>query len=436
MKTITRGPSINTHISLLLIAGWIALLIGGALMITPRESMRASGTAALPASTDASSDINPNLVKAASSSPTTPDNARAEWTIMVYLDADDYNLEIGALNNFIDMASVGSNSKISIVVQLDLAADDSSNVGWTDCKRFLITKGLTLGAGNELMDVGEVNMGDPNTLLAFTRWAIQTYPAQKYALILSGHGKGWQGLCWDQTSGDDNLNMNELKTALAETAAFEGKPLDLIGFDACLMDMTEVAYEIHDSASVMVASEHAEPSAGWPYSAILNNLTANPSMSAAQLANTIVYYYYESYSPTGYTMAAIDLTQIDAVARGVNALSLAMLSTNNSASIKSLAKVIESEIDGAVIAEEHGARWPDSHGLAIYFPKASADFDMIYNAHNIAFVADTSWAKFLTSYYTSSDSSSIATARAAAQQYYCKDYIDLYSFCQNLIAAQ
>jgi hypothetical protein len=317
-----------------------------------------------------------------------------------------------------------------------MPADDTCNVGWTDCKRFLITKGLGLGAGNELMDMGEVDMGDPNTLVAFTRWAIQTYPAQKYALILSGHGKGWQGLCWDQTSGEDNLNMNELKTALADTAAFEGKPLDLIGFDACLMDMTEVAYEIHDSASVMVASEHAEPSAGWPYSAILNNLTANPSMSAAQLANAIVYDYYESYSPTGYTMAAIDLSQIDAVARGVNALSQAMLSTNNSDSIKVLARAIESEVGVAVIAEEHGARWADSHGLAIYFPKASADFDMTYNAHNIAFVADTNWETFLTSYYTSSGSSSIAAARAGAQQYYCKDYIDLYSFCQNLIAAQ
>jgi hypothetical protein len=204
------------------------------------------------------------------------------------------------------------------------------------------------------------------------------------------------------------------------------------------MDMTEVAYEIHDSASVMVASEHAEPSAGWPYDKILASLIANPGMNAAQLGSTIVDSYYASYSPTGYTMAAIDLTHIGSVVQGLNSLSLAMLSDtgNSSATIKSLANGLTAAISGTVIDEKNGVKWPDSHGLAIYFPKASADFDSSYNAKNIDLANSTSWDEFLISYYTSSDSSSIATARVGAQQYYCKDYIDLYSFCQNLVAAQ
>jgi hypothetical protein len=188
----------------------------------------------------------------------------------------------------------------------------------------------------------------------------------------------------------------------------------------------------------MVASEHAEPSAGWPYNKILAGLIANPDMTAAQLGSTMVDSYYTSYSPTGYTMAAIDLTQIGAVVQRLNSLSLAMLSDtgNNSAAIKTLAKGLTAAIDGAVIDEKNGAKWPDSHGLAIYFPKASADFDSAYNANNIALAKDTSWKEFLIGYYAYPDGSWIAGARAETQQYYCKDYIDLYSFCQHLAAAQ
>ena len=443
MKTITRGPSINTHISLLLIAGWVALIIGSALMITPREGTRSPenniNTVAV-AQQLATAGSAQNLMKTEPAAASDSNTSAAKWTIMVYIDADDDNLEEAAIGNFIQMAGIGSNDNVNIVVQLDrVPGYDSSYGDWTDCRRFLVTKGATPADGNEVMDIGEVDMGNPETLVDFTKWAIANYPAERYALILSGHGKGWRGLCWDKTSGKDNLDIKELKTALTETAAVNGKPLDLIGFDSCLMGMTEVAYEIHDSASVMVASEHAEPSSGWPYDKILTSLIANPDMSSVQLGSTIVDSYYESYIPTGYTMAAIDLTHIGALVKGLNNLSLAMLSDtgNNSTTIKSLAKGLTAAIDGTVIDEKHGAKWPNSHGLAIYFPEASADFDSAYNTLKIAFVNDTSWDEFLIGYYTNpAEGSLISGARSEAQQYYCKDYIDLYSFCQNLVAAQ
>jgi hypothetical protein len=328
---------------------------------------------------------------------------------------------------------------VNIVVQLDRTPGyDSSYGDWTDCRRFLVTKGLSPADGNEIANLGEVNMGDPKTLVDFTKWAVASYPAENYALILSGHGKGWRGLCWDQTSGNDNLEMKELKSALAEITKANGRPLDVLGFDACLMGMTEVAYEVHDYAAVMVASEHAEPSSGWPYDKILAAVVDNPEMTAAQLGNAVVGSYYELHKVIGYTLAAIDLTRIDTVVKGLNDLSLAMLSndTNSSASIKTIANRLTAAIDEAVIAEEHGAKWSGSHGLAIYFPATSAEFDSAYNTPKIALVNDTGWDEFLISYYTNADSALIAGARAEAQQYYCKDYIDLYDLCQHLAAAQ
>ncbi len=440
MKTITRGPSINTHISLLLIAGWIALLIGGSLVLTPSEGTRSHDTSVNSVALAEESNVAETTAVKADPAPATNTNSPlAEWTFIVYLDADDNTLEEAALADFLEMASVGSNGKLNIVVQLDRTpAYDSSYGDWTDCRRFLITKGATPADGNEVMDIGEVNMGNPATLVNFAEWAISNYPAEKYALILSGHGKGWRGLCWDQTSGDDNINMKELKSALTEITKANGRPLDLLGFDACLMGMTEVAYEVHDYAAVMVASEHAEPSSGWPYDIIFTNVIANPDMNAAQLGNTIVGSYYELHKEIGYTMAAIDLTRIDTVVKGLNDLSLAMLSSadNISTSIKTIAKELTAAIDEAVINEKHGSKWAGSHGLAIYFPATSAEFDSAYNTPQIALVNDTGWDEFLIGYYTYADSPLIAGARAEAQQYYCKDYIDLYSICQNLVAAQ
>jgi len=50
--------------------------------------------------------------------------------------------------------------------------------------------------------VGEVDMGDPQTLIDFVTWAVQKYPAQKYALILSDHGGGWTGGDPSQAGGN------------------------------------------------------------------------------------------------------------------------------------------------------------------------------------------------------------------------------------------
>ena len=45
------------------------------------------------------------------------------------------------------------------------------------------------------------SMGDPETLSDFIRWGTQTYPANKYALVLWGHGDGAKrGFLWTSCS--------------------------------------------------------------------------------------------------------------------------------------------------------------------------------------------------------------------------------------------
>jgi hypothetical protein len=201
------------------------------------------------------------------------------------------------------------------------------------------------------------------------------------------------------------------------------------------MGMTEVAYQVHEYASVMVASEHAEPSSGWPYDAILTQLTATPNINAAELATLVVDSYYIAHAPTGYTMAAIDLTKIDAVVEGLNDLAqaLAVYDGTDVQTVKNYASTVTTTLDEAIIYESHGPKWPGSHGLAIYFPKVQEEFDATYNAGTVSLAGNTAWEEFLIGYFTYAGNDWITAARDETQQYYCKEHVDLYEFCQNLI---
>jgi hypothetical protein len=106
----------------------------------------------------------------------------------------------------------------------------------------------------------------------------------------------------------DFLDNMELKRALGEMKKLLGRPLDLIGFDACLMAMLEVNYQIMATARYAVGSEEEEPGNGWPYDRILKALAKKPAMAPDELARTVVAQYAASYGVgDGVTLAAVDL---------------------------------------------------------------------------------------------------------------------------------
>jgi len=371
------------------------------------------------------------------------------WTFMVYLDADN-NLEGAGIDDFLEMATVGSNEYINIVVQFDrIAGYDTSYGPWTTTKRFYITNGLTPDPGNEIEDLGELNHGDPDTLIDFIDWAKANYPAQRYALILWNHGGGWReskeaelqaklegkdrpyyrAVCWDDTDGGDTLYMDEVQEALISAGGTE-----LIGFDACLMAMGEVAYEIKDHGEVMVASEETEPGDGWPYDTLLQDLANNPGWSSAELGEGIVDRYYESYGDDE-TQSAVDLGVMDSLASTISSFAQAMIDDwdSDEDAVRSAAQDVMTEIESAVINEQHGSGWPGAHGLAIYFPAYSGDFDSDYTGAVIDFADDTQWDEFLQEYYSSMGGSWIADARGMAQEFAYPEHIDLYDFCYRLV---
>jgi len=260
------------------------------------------------------------------------------WTFMVYLDGDN-NLEELGIDDFLEMSSAACPDDVNIVVQFDRIPGYNTTYGdWTTCKRFLVTPGMTPTAANATEDVGECNMGDPNTLSDFVDWAMARYPADNYALILWGHGSGWKkkwvpwkdetgiarGICWDETSGFDYLTLQETEQALT------GKYIDLLGYDTCLMHMIEVAYQVRDYTGIDVGSEEIEPDDGWPYNTILGDLCENPSMTTSALGGTIVSRYIGSYGDgedfCWVTQSAVDQAEVSSLATAVDNLAQVLIS--------------------------------------------------------------------------------------------------------------
>lgn len=260
--------------------------------------------------------------------------ARAAWTVLVYLDADN-DLERPMMKNLEEMLRLGQTDKVNVIV---LAARSSEGEGkysnaavanlpnWTDGKLLRVEPGKL----RELADWGSIDMGDAAVLNRFVSTALRDYPADRYALIFGDHGMAWAGVAVAESmGGGDSLAIDEIAGAF-KSALPPGGRFELIGFDACVMGNLEVARTLAPYAHYLVASEEIEPSDGWDYAALLTRLTQTPGMDGAQFGRTIVDTYRDYYANStvhervekakALTLAVIDLGQVAAVDQAVVAL--------------------------------------------------------------------------------------------------------------------
>ncbi len=379
----------------------------------------------------------------------TPGLAAAKWTFMVYLDGDN-NLEEDAVNNFIEMAAVGSDANLNIVVQFQrqqatATRKDLRYGGWTTCKRFLVTLGMVPTEDKQLSDLGTVNMGSPGTLRDFINWATAGYPAEHYALVLWDHGSGWE-LYYPRPTApreyyvcqsdifNTALSMADVKAALVEA----NSKVELLGLDTCLMNMLEVAYEFRNAGpTVMVGSEAEEPGEGWPYHTILRGLQQQPAWTAAQFGSWIVDKYFESGRPT---QSALDLTRMETLAGGINALVSALQSErrHNTLLIQNRAHQLMAAIKQTVINNKcDTGKFPGAYGLALYFPQNQGEAGELvnYTPGVIDFAGATTWGGFLQNFLTNLQHSWLSNIRWQTQVFETESHIDLYDLCQRLSEA-
>lgn len=158
--------------------------------------------------------------------------------------------------------------------------------------------------GNEgcfLEEYPDANMGDPSTLARFLAYVNGIEGYEQRFLILWDHGCGYEGYGQDEVH-DDKLTLAELRSAFAQG----GERYDIIGFDACLMSMAEVAIVIEPYTGLLVASEETEPGSGWEYTALARELSKRPGISPAAFGKTVVDTYMVDQDGEK-TLALLDL---------------------------------------------------------------------------------------------------------------------------------
>jgi hypothetical protein len=301
----------------------------------------------------------------------------AQWLVLAYLAADN-DLEGELLADLAEMERVGSTpGVVEVLAQVDRSpGQDTSKGNWHGTRRYYVTRGTDPRkiSSRLLADLGPTNTGDPGVLESYIRFGAQRYPARATALVLLNHGSGFyvppdmlahreaapaptprrrrrpifhttrerlqedtpesRGIAYDDSSADC-LDNQELKRVLARAHRALGRKVDVVGMDACLMTMIEVAYQLRDHAQVLVGSEEVEPGPGWPHAAILGDLTKHPTMTAAELGAIVVQRYIESYrhGAGDATQSAIDLGQLDDLVGAVDVLARRLLADIKSAAV-------------------------------------------------------------------------------------------------------
>jgi len=419
-----------------------------------------------------------------------PKTTEKQWTIMVYL-AGDNNLDSAGVNDLQEMKKVGSTDQINVIAQFDRQGRGMAT------KRYYIRRGGTL-AKDVVGSLGETNMGDPRILEDFIKWGNKNYPAKHYLLVVWNHGNGWddenvyrvarnmlrlnisrrgqvvlpakgaakdsvsirriraiggkkfrralfntsimkavkiRGIAYDDDA-QDFLDNIEMKRLLASTKKILKRKIDILGMDACLMSMAEVAYQLRDSVSLTVGSEEVEPGDGWPYDRILSKLIKKPTMKPNELATIIVNEYIASYpANAGVTQSACDLSKSGVLANTVNQLADTLSShladgvaqativvcrlqtqsyespdyvdlydfcdllegKSESDDIRAACSAVKNAIqrDGVIIRSGYkGKKVEHSNGLSIYFPEKK--ISSLYAT--LDFTKKTSWGKFLQKY--------------------------------------
>lgn len=306
--------------------------------------------------------------------------ARKPWTFMVYI-ASDNDLRAFAVNNIKQMASVGSNKNINIVIHLDIRLNGNQKM----TRRYFVEKNkITPLETNDTRT--HMDSGDPATLISFCEMAVKNYPAQQYALIMWNHGTGIidprhykivnptdlfmfnpqtnkldldrsigyldllsytnleiRGVCMDATTGN-YLTNQKMEFALNEiyTKILGRKKLSIIGFDACLMSMLEVANITKEYADIMVGSQEVELGTGWNYARVLEPFCVK-SLDNHSFAKHIVHAYEDSYSQitNDYTQSAIQLTYINQIEENIHHVSQLLvhcLKNQNNNSVRNIIK--------------------------------------------------------------------------------------------------
>ena len=251
--------------------------------------------------------------------------SRKSWTVMIYMIGSNLESRQGcATSDLEEIDDAGLNfENFNVVVY---TGGSVRWVGNVPCSQNSVLD-MSLEGDERIVAAtrGNANMGLPETLSDFLTFCDENYPAEHNALIFWDHGAGplW-GYGSDELYDGDSLMLTEMRSAMDASPFSDGRKLDLVGFDACLMASLESMTIWSDYADYYVGSEELEPGDGWNYG-FLKSLEDSPVVRS--LTESILSRFEEHYAGKksasfnpDLTLSCVDLSRVGEVNAAIDAL--------------------------------------------------------------------------------------------------------------------
>lgn len=270
-----------------------------------------------------------------------------EWLVIVYMAADN-SLSPYSWRDLWEMEAVGSTVSMDVVVYRDGEERGteylyvSKNPKLQDYtarlskfvkreklaafspevqeERFLSKEGSSLVLSPRVQRFPEESSASLEVAGRFLRWAVNNFPSRRVLLIGWSHGEGFDseknpkaalsslgkqgGFAFDEHCErnrvcDEHMHVTEmargLKALTAETRG--GRPIDILGSDACLNQQFEFAYEWRGVADYLFGSSTIVQKKGFNYRTLLDRIARKPYGETAELAAEIPKIYASGVNP-------------------------------------------------------------------------------------------------------------------------------------------
>jgi hypothetical protein len=237
-----------------------------------------------------------------------------------------------------------------------------------------------------------------------------------------------RGVSYDDQTGNA-IQIWQLQPALT------GSGMDMIAFDASLMQMAEVAYELRGITPLVVGSEESPPGEGYPYQRVFAPFTATPDKTPLDLSKSFVDGMLNEplYNSRKITQSVIQTNKLSSVGTAAGNLGnllflhpeandavIASRSASQAYSpttyrhyydmedfvtelkgrvvsqeLKDACDAVVAALDQAVVWEGHNAQSAGSRGLAVDLSTA-AQFALVRDDYiKLAWATGTAWDEWL-----------------------------------------
>lgn len=230
---------------------------------------------------------------------------KRDWTFLYVLDGDN-DLREAATMDLVELHGAGAPDNTAVVAQLyrgDLkwnfanfhkkvdslfhrAAPSAVAQDWRGMKVYEVRHEHPDGGTQELdyKTVAQPSPSDPSELKKILAWTMKKYPAQHFAVVLSGHGSQ-AGLLSD--SSGRKMPFAEIATALKEASKECDQAVDVVLFDSCSTAGPQARQAMRGATKFLLASPTPIRAGGWSEKATMEFLKGHPGSTPEALAQSL-----------------------------------------------------------------------------------------------------------------------------------------------------